>query len=109
MSDAAFSARYEETLFAIEDAVEASGADIDYESVNDILTLTCPDGSLIIITRQSATRQLWVAAKSGGFHFDMTPDGWTCDVDGESLAAKLASMLKRQAGVDLDLQLPAGE
>ena len=102
MSDAEFSTRYEETLIAIEDAVENSGTDLDYETVNDILTLTCPDGSAIIITRQSATRQLWVAAKSGGFHFDMTPGTWVCDTDGETLAVKLGSICRSQAGADID-------
>jgi CyaY protein len=102
MSDAEFSTRYEETLIAIEDAVENSGADLDYETVNDILTLTCPDGSSIIITRQSATRQLWLAAKSGGFHFDMTTEGWVCDSDRESLIHKLTNIFREQAGVDIN-------
>ena len=102
MSDADFPTRYEQTLMAIEDAVENSGADLDYETVNDILTLTCPDGSSIIITRQSATQQLWVAAKSGGFHFDMTPDAWVCDADGETLADKLGRICRSQGGADID-------
>lgn len=101
MSAADFNTRYEETLIAIEDAIEGSGADLDYETVNDILTLTCPGGSVIIITRQSATRQLWLAAKSGGFHFDMTADGWVCDADGETLADKLAAICKAQAGINI--------
>ena len=102
MSNTDFSARYEETLYAIEDAVEDSGADIDYETVNDILTLTCPDGSAIIVTRQSATSQLWLAAKSGGFHFDLRDDGWVCDSDGETLAVKLAAACRAQGGADID-------
>lgn len=102
MSDTDFATRYEQTLIAIEDAVENSGMDIDYETVNDILTLGCPDGSSIIITRQSATRQLWLAAKSGGFHFDMTEQGWVCDSDGETLPAKLSAICRAQAGVDID-------
>jgi CyaY protein len=102
MSDLDFSIRYEQTLMAIEDAVENSGAELDYETVNDILTLTCPDGSSIIITRQSATRQLWVAAKSGGFHFDMTPGAWVCDADGETLSDKLGHICKIQGKADID-------
>jgi CyaY protein len=102
MSNADFITRYEETLIAIEDAIENSGTDIDYESVNDILTLTCPNGSLIIITRQSATQQLWLAAKSGGFHFDLRDGDWVCDTDGESLAFKLADICKMQGGADID-------
>lgn len=105
MSNANFSSRYEATLMTIEDAIENSGENLDYESVNDILTLTCPDGSVIIITRQSATSQLWLAARSGGFHFDMgekEEDDWVCDSDGETLAAKLAAICKAQGGMDID-------
>ena len=102
MSDNEFSSRYEQTLLAIEDAVEESGEDIDYESVNDILTLTCPNGSLIIITKQSATRQLWLAAKSGGFHFDMGDGEWISDADGETLSHKLAAICLEQAGASIE-------
>ena len=102
MSNADFNTRYEQTLIAIEDAIENSGADIDFESVNNILTLTCPGGSVIIITPQSATGQLWLAAKSGGFHFDLHEGDWICDTDGETLAVKLAGVCKMQGGVDID-------
>lgn len=103
MSDSDFNTRYENTLIAIEDAIEDSGADLDYETVNDILTLTCANGSSIIITRQSATQQLWLAAKSGGFHFDLTADGdWICDTDKQSLADKLSAICREQAGCAID-------
>ncbi len=96
-----FNSRYEQTLLDIEDAIEDSGEDLDYETVNDILTITCPDGSAIIITRQSATSQLWLAAKSGGFHFDMVEDGWICDSDGESLSDKLSCICSEQGGAGI--------
>jgi CyaY protein len=106
MAEQDFSTHYEQTLLAVEEAVEAVvdnyDADIDFESVNDILTLTCPDGSSIIITRQSATKQLWVAAKSGGFHFDLQNKHWVCDADGETLSDKLTSMCLQQANVQID-------
>jgi len=102
MSDQNFNARYEQTLFAIEEAVEESGEDMDFESVNDILTLTCSDGSSIIITRQSATQQLWLAARSGGFHFDMNDSGWVCDSDGQTLSDKLSAICLEQGGVSIE-------
>ena len=105
MSSADFNTRYEQTLLAIEEVVEAAvddGADLDFETVNDILTLTCADGSSIIITRQSATNQLWLAAKSGGFHFDLVDGRWVCDSDKEFLADKLAGICKKQAGVEME-------
>jgi len=101
MNELDFNTRYEETLLAIEDAIEESGEDLDFESVNDILTLTCSNNSLIIITKQSATSQLWLAAKSGGFHFDQQEDGWVCDSDGQTLSDKLAHICQEQGGVSI--------
>ena len=102
MTDAEFETLYSQTLLQIEDAIEAADPDMDYETVNDILTVTCPDGSSIIFTRQTAARQLWLAAKSGGFHFDYDPDeaSWVC-YSGESLGQKLKDIFLQQAGMEL--------
>ena len=70
MNESQFNQLAEETMIAIEEAVDASGADIDYDNAGDILTLEFADGSQIIINRQTPLNQIWVAAKSGGYHFD---------------------------------------
>jgi CyaY protein len=83
MNESEFNQRVEETLLKIEEDIDASGADIDYENVSGILTLTFEDDSQIIINRQAAVKQLWVAAKSGGYHFgwDEEAGGWVRDSD----------------------------
>lgn len=70
MNESQFNQLAEETMIAIEEAVEASDADIDYDNVADILTLEFTNGSRIIINKQTPLSQIWVAAKSGGYHFD---------------------------------------
>lgn len=70
MDESRFNQLAEDTMSAIEDAVEASDADIDYDNVADILTLEFPNRSRIIINKQTPLSQIWVAAKSGGYHFD---------------------------------------
>ena len=106
MSSPDFSSSYDSTLLAIEEVVEAamedSETEMDYETINDILTLTCEDGTSIIITRQSATNQLWLAARSGGFHFDLVDGQWVCDSDQETLGSKLSSICHSQGGVSID-------
>ena len=78
-------------MFAIEEAIDDSGLDIDYETSAGILTLTLEDNSKVILSRQTVMRQLWVAAKSGGFHFDFDPgqEHWICDSNGEELSILL--------------------
>ena len=105
MTELEFEALYRDTLLRIEEAVEESGDDLDYESVNDILTLTCTDGSSIIVTRQTATRQLWVAARSGGYHFDWDGEReqWICTTTRDTLEELLNEAAREQGGVELEL------
>ena len=108
MTDPDFNKHYDDTLMAIEEAVETamedSDIELDFVTVNDILTLTCEDATSIIITRQSATNQLWLAAKSGGFHFDFLENLWVCDADQESLGKKLTAICEQQGGVSINFK-----
>jgi len=74
VTEAEFLKIYKQTLVDIEEILEAAinddDAELDYESGNDMLTLSFRNGSVAILSRQSAIRQLWLAARSGGFHFD---------------------------------------
>lgn len=110
MTEAEFLKIYKQTLTAIEETVEAaindSDAELDYESGNDMLTLSFRSGSVAIISRQSAIRQLWLAARSGGFHFDyVTQDGqWICTVNGLSLPDMLSAICLEQGGVSISFE-----
>jgi len=95
----------DDTLLAIEEAVDASGADIDYENVGGILTLLLPGGAQLILNRQTPVRQLWLAAPQGGFHFDHRDGGWVRDSDGAPLAETLSGLLSELCGETLALEL----
>jgi CyaY protein len=105
MDPSEFQRRSSDTLAAIEDAIDASGADFDYETVNDVLTLEFASGTKIIINKQSAADQIWVAARSGGFHFDYdaTGDQWVCDSNGAELFAELSRLIADQSGEPISL------
>ena len=64
MNDAEFHQRVIDALRRIEHAVETSGADIEFENAGEILTLEFTNGTKIIVNKQGAARQIWVAAKS---------------------------------------------
>ena len=100
MTSAEFSENYEDTLMAIEEAMDEVDGEVDYETVNGILTITFDNGSKIIITPQSATGQLWVAAKSGGFHFAFESGVWNRTTDGKTLNEVLTELFDLQAGLD---------
>ena len=106
MNESQFNQLAEETMIVIEEAVEASGADIDYDNVADILTLEFSNGSRIIINKQTPLSQIWVAAKSGGFHFDYdeTSELWCLNGDiQKDLFSQLSLYCTQQAGEDIQL------
>lgn len=106
MTESEFNTRVDELITSLEDAIDASGADIDYEAAGGILTLGFANGSKIIINRQTPVRQVWVAARSGGYHFDYseTRDNWVRDSDGEELFTALSRYCSEQAGEDISLE-----
>ncbi|EIJ43768.1 iron donor protein CyaY [Beggiatoa alba B18LD] len=79
MTDSEYAQLADNTLFAIEEAVENCSVDIDYENNGGILTLTFANMSKIVINRQPPVQQLWVASKLGGFHFNYVAGQWVSD------------------------------
>jgi len=104
-----FEEAYEATLSQLEERLDACPADIDYDISSDILTITLADGSKLIVNRQAATRQLWLAARSGGFHYDYDAvrGTWHNDRDGSEFFTELSRLASAQAGEEIDLVTPA--
>lgn len=98
MNETEFNTAVDATLLAIEDALDAQDADIDMETSGGILTLTFANGSKVIVNRQAATTEIWVAARSGGFHCGRRDERWVCNTTGEDLAALLSRVCTEQAG-----------
>lgn len=89
---------------AIEKATDAAGIDLDIESKpGGILELEFADGSKIIINRHAAAREIWVAARSGGFHYRPDGERWINTRDGEELYTALARLIGMQSGVAVSL------
>jgi CyaY protein len=104
MDEADFEARAEETLGAIERALEESAVDVDVElKPGGILELTFEDDSKMVINRHRAAREIWVAARSGGFHFRWDGASWRDTRDRRELFAALSSLVSAQSGTPVVL------
>ena len=103
MNESEFDKRATDTLLRIEQAIEESGADIDFEAAGGILTLEFGNGSKIIINKQGAAKQIWVAAKSGGFHYGFVDGQWTNDQSGGELMSELSRLVREQSGEEVEL------
>lgn len=104
LTEARFHALVDALQLAVEDAFDASGLDVDLENSGGVLTVRFDNGSQLIFSRQEPLRQLWLAARSGGFHFDYdeAAGAWICDGNGEALGAMLARLSGEQGGAAVD-------
>jgi CyaY protein len=99
MSEPDFLAAAERTLDAIEAAVEACNADIDATRAGNVLTLELVNGTRIVVNSQTPMRQIWVAARSGGFHYEWRDGAWRDTRDGSELFTALSRAISAQGGV----------
>ena len=103
MTETEFHRQVDAVLARLETALEAyDELDLDLEA--GVLTLECPDGSKVIVNRQTPNREIWVAARSGGFHFRSQDGAWRDTRSGDELFAALARILASQAGFAVDLR-----
>jgi CyaY protein len=101
MDESAFIAAADATLdrigLALDSALETSDADLDWNLKDGVLTIECDDDSRIIVNRHVPNREIWVAAKSGGFHFRADDGHWRDSRGQQELAAAITKLLKAQA------------
>lgn len=108
MNESEFNDIVDDIFVEIEDAIEEitdeTNVDIDYETSGGILTLTFSDASKIIINRQTPLKQIWVATRQGGFHFDFdaSNEQWSCH--GKELFIALSEYCSNQAGINIQIK-----
>ena len=98
MDESDFHRAVDGVLARLETAVEPHDA-LDVDLDGGILTVTCADGTRIIVNRQTPNREIWVAARSGGFHFAHKDGAWRDTRSGEELFASLERIIASQSGV----------
>ena len=104
MDDKDFNRLADAMLARIETALEASDADIDFElGAGGVLEIEFADGSKIIVNRHGVAREIWVAAKAGGFHFRWDGGAWCDTRDNTELLARLSALASQQAGESVTL------
>lgn len=104
MTEQEFQKRCEAILTDIETRID----DLDFDSERSglVLRIDLPDTSQIIVNGNSALREIWVAARSGGFHFRLVDGMWLDTRDQTPLMRRLGSCLGDQAGQALEFARP---
>lgn len=103
MSETEFLTLAETVLRQIETGLERAGeeADVDLEisRSGNVLEIEFVDnGSKIIVNTQAPMQEIWVAARSGGFHYRFNSEHWLNTRDGSELFASLAALASAQGG-----------
>ncbi|MGE1084167.1 iron donor protein CyaY [Pseudomonas shirazensis] len=104
LSEARFHDLVDATQQALEDLFDEADLDLDMENSAGVLIIKFENGSQLIFSRQEPLRQLWMADKSGGFHFDYDEENgkWTCEKTGELLGEMLERIVLGHVGEELD-------
>lgn len=105
MTDSEYTRLADDTLARIEAALDDCEVDIDCETHGGVLQLTFANGSQIIINKQAAVQEIWLAAKAGGFHFTWKDGTWRDTRDGGELIAALNKYASAQAGEPVSLAI----
>lgn len=99
VTDSEFEVLADAALAALERAVEALDLDVDVQrKAAGVLELEFADGGKMIVNRHATAREIWVAARSGGFHFRHDGGAWRDTRDGTELFAALSRLVSAQCG-----------
>src|SRR5436309_1066590 len=80
-------------------SLEESGVDADVElKPGGVIEIEYTDGSRMVINRHVAAREIWIAARAGGFHFRWDGAAWRDTREGAELFAALSKLVSAQSG-----------
>ncbi|MEW6562622.1 MAG: iron donor protein CyaY [Pseudomonadota bacterium] len=98
MTESEFTQMADAVFDRIEQAIDASGADIDCNLNGAVLELECDNGAKIIVNRHTPSQEIWLAAASGGFHYSLQDDVWRSRRDQSELYEKLSELIRLSCG-----------
>lgn len=104
MTDTEFQAVVDATLVQVEEYIESlvDTLDLDADSMRsgNVLTLDFEDKGKMILNSQVANHELWLAAKSGGFHYQYVNGEWLDTRSKTPFKIHFVELLRGQLGHD---------
>ena len=105
MTDLEYMNHAEAVLKAIELACDhisdESDADVDNQRNGGVITLTFANRSQIVINLQKPLHEIWLAARSGGYHYQFDGSQWQDTKGAGEFFAHLSREASAQAGQPL--------
>jgi CyaY protein len=104
LTDSDYHAKTAAVLASVEAAIDRwlqdDVVDIDSHRTGGLLELNFPNGSVIVLNTQPPLQELWMAARSGGFHYKHVAGRWL-DREGREFFEALSACASEQAGAQL--------
>jgi CyaY protein len=111
LTDAEYHARSAAVLASVEAHIDAwledDLVDIDAHRTGGLLEMSFPNGSVIVLNTQPPLHEIWLAARSGGFHYKFAGGAWRDTRDGRELFEALSACATEQSGKALTFAAPA--
>jgi CyaY protein len=102
MTDTQFLDQAERLLQTVESCCDRlndqTDADIDNQRVGGMITLSFPNASQIIVNLQKPLQEIWLAARSGGYHFRFDGKSWQDSKGQGEFFALLTRCANEQSG-----------
>ena len=104
-----------EFLAAAENVLDTIEAKMDKLCDDDVVDVECKrsgnvleiefirNGSKIIINSQAPMQEMWIAARSGGFHYRMVDGHWIDTRKGDEMYEALSQLIADQSGSPVKL------
>jgi CyaY protein len=110
LSDSEYLARASEVLASVETCTDRwlqdDVVDIDTHRTGGLLEMRFPNGSVIVLNTQPPLHEIWLAARSGGFHYRYMAGVWQDTRNGLELFEALSACASEQAGQQLRFAAP---
>ena len=105
MTDLEFLDQAEKLLLAVERSCDRindeDASDVDSQRTGGMVTLTFPNHSQIIINLQKPLHEVWMAAKSGGYHYRFDGLAWQDTKGAGEFFDRLSRDAEQQSGTPL--------
>lgn len=104
MTESEFLTMAEQCLAQVEEifekAFENDEFDVECKRSGNVLEIEfVNNGSKIIINSQAPMQEMWMAARSGGFHYRHDGQGWKNTRDQSDFFETLSNIAREQAGI----------
>ncbi|CUA83079.1 MULTISPECIES: iron donor protein CyaY [Gulbenkiania] len=101
MTESEFLDLTDRMLETIQNAIDEAGLDADYTLNGGVLDIAFDNGQHIVVNRHGPNQEMWLAARSGGFHFAHDGTAWRNTRGGSDFWETLTLLVEEASGEEI--------